>query len=135
MRRHRTIGNDLDRSLDFFFPLFFFFRCCQLSLCSPGGVAYFKTRRAKKSVCDYSTRSDAAFHELVAAYSYAATCERAMMNPEDAGNPQPGWIVRLFLGFPIALHIRVPSTVESSRRHFFFANFFFLFSLHISVVR
>lgn len=62
----------------------FFFR--QLSLCSPRGVTYFKTRRAKKSSAITQPPIHAAFHEPKRLI-HAATCE-SMMNPtEDSGNP------------------------------------------------
>lgn len=50
----------------------FFFR--QLSLCSPRGVTYFKTRRAKKSSAITQPPIHAAFHEPKRLI-HAATCD------------------------------------------------------------
>ena len=89
-----------------------FFRCCQLSLCSPDGVAYFKTRRAKKSFA--ITQPDLRRGLSRARGRVQLRCHVRTRDDESRGRwkSSTGWIVRLFLGFPIALHIRLLSTVK-----------------------
>ena len=126
MRRHRTIGNDLDRSLAFFLSFFSFFVVASFLCARPVALPISKpvARKNRLRLLNSIRRGLSRARGRV-----QPRCHVRTRDDESSGRwkSSTGWIVRLFPGFPIMLHIRAIASSPT------FSNFF-LFVLQISVV-